>query len=105
MFTIPSLTACSTSHSPPVPKLDAYQFRARMEVKDRIGEEWNSPIYDLDIHYDYLHKLSRYTYSTKGFQVPGDIIMGLFYDFVKANHLHRVYDSKIHLYPEIFPRI
>ena len=37
-----------------------------MEVRDRIPGVYESPIYDMNLHYEYSLKLSRYTFATNG---------------------------------------
>ena len=69
MFKIPELAPCQTTHTPRIPQMRKSEFRSRMEVKDRLvgTDGFESPVYDIDITYDYDLRLSRYIFSTAGF--------------------------------------
>ena len=54
-----------TSNSPRIPKINS-DFHVKMEVKDRIPGTYESPVYDMNVHYEYSTKLSRYTLATNG---------------------------------------
>ena len=87
VFQIPELTLCNTAHTPHIPDMRAQQFRARMEIKDyTFGKDgFESPVYDLDINYDYNLRISRYTFATAGFpelvEYFGDTTLEMVSDF------------------------
>jgi len=87
VFRIPELADCQTSHSPRIPQFRKSEFRSKMEIKDRIvGDDgYESPVYDIDITYDYQQRLSRYEFATTGFDELksyfGDTILDCVDDF------------------------
>lgn len=54
-----------TSNYPRIPQINS-DFHVKMEVRDRIPGVYESPIYDMNLHYEYSLKLSRYTFATNG---------------------------------------
>jgi len=65
VFEFPELAVCQTSNYPRIPQINS-DFHVKMEVRDRIPGVYESPIYDMNLHYEYSLKLSRYTFATNG---------------------------------------
>ena len=65
VFQFPELAACQTVHDPPIPQMIS-SFHTKLEIKDRIIPIYESPVYDLSIHYEYDQKLSHYSFQTTG---------------------------------------
>ena len=72
--------------SPLVPQMKS-SFHAKLEVKEQTYGPYHneSPIYDLNIHYEYESKLSRYVWPTTGYpsyiSVFGDTTLAIISDF------------------------
>ena len=64
-FRISPLFNSQTSNYPRIPQINS-DFHVKMEVRDRIPGVYESPIYDMNLHYEYSLKLSRYTFATNG---------------------------------------
>ena len=65
VFAYPEFAACETTHTPQIPQM-VTSFHAKLEVKDHTTGVYESPVYDMNIHYDYNEKLSFYSMPTKG---------------------------------------
>ena len=69
VFQIPDLAVCQTSHEPKIPQITS-DFHVKMEIKDRIYGPggFESPVYDMNVHYEYRTKIASYTLETRGFK-------------------------------------
>lgn len=72
VFQFPEFAACETTHTPLIPQIVS-SFHVKLEIKDSVLPVYESPVYDMNIHYEYDQKLSYYSMATTGFQPMVDI--------------------------------
>ena len=69
-----------------------YSFHAELEVKDwlTVGGQtsYSSPIYDLDLYYDFDNKLSRYKWNTSPFPFYASMYGNTRLGFLKFIKVH-----------------